>query len=235
MWSSFLCHPPSVFYFIVVTLRVYFISSWSQVEAGTVVSYPCRPVSLRSLVLWSPAGRTLPPAAQILPADPSSQRRPEPVYSGRGRHTAPSSNWENREEETTDDAWTHETHDIQLWASIVCFYFGRNVWRWVGRMFLVPYFFSEKYRKHVQQTCKWPTLLSHKLSIWADLLWVSSFFGNFNVSSWRPCWCCWRLRRHEERQWPKPLNYKNRWKTSTKNLTFVKEEAVKRSNKIWKV
>lgn len=104
MWSSFLCHPPSVFYFIVVTLRVYFISSWSQVEAEAVVSYPCRPVSLQSPVLWSPAGQTLPPAAQILPADPSSQQRPEPVYSGRGRHTAPSSNWENREEETIDDA-----------------------------------------------------------------------------------------------------------------------------------
>lgn len=110
MWSSFL------------------LSSHHDHKLGRLFSYRCRPASLRSPVLWSPAGRTLPPAAQLLPVDPSAPQRPEPVYSGRGHHTAPSSNWEKKEEEeTTDEAWTRETLFIQLWASKVCFYFGRNV------------------------------------------------------------------------------------------------------------
>lgn len=59
-------------------------------QRPTAVSYPCKPVSLQSPVLWPPAERRPPSAGQLFPPRPSARQRPEPVYSGRGRHTAPS-------------------------------------------------------------------------------------------------------------------------------------------------
>lgn len=78
---------------------------WPASQHASVVSYQCRPVSLRSPVLWSPAERRPPSAGRFLPPRPSARRRPEPVYSGRGRHTAPSP---DSGETETEDGWKNQ-------------------------------------------------------------------------------------------------------------------------------
>lgn len=80
--------PPVRRYCFICTCLWHFV--FVILESLITISYQYTPVSLQSPSPWSPMGRRLLSAEQFHPVNPSAQRRPEPVYSGRGHHTEPS-------------------------------------------------------------------------------------------------------------------------------------------------